>query len=323
MPRRCRRAPQSRDRLYVAYWLKALGRQPDWDKRLRPNAYCDTCDQEVAAVQSFKQAGVDMGRYGKYGQYVYRCPHVRCRNQIVEPFVAPAATAIDWTLPPGAKIGERRKPLEDSTLTRIRIGLARYASTGTPFLQPAGGTWRTAATGIDQPMPTRTTRETDALVVPPFITTMRGGGSKKSAHELDKPLATFAASGIHHGLVQHPDTDPREVQHLLVPYYRTGVARPAQTHPLGTLPTRERYALVGAGLDAVLEECTFRMLDCGEIRNGMAFPAAHKALGDKTTQARGYGNAVTPPVAELLGCALVETITGEDIEQFENTPHAA
>ena len=38
----------------------------------------------------------DMGRYRS--QYVYRCPRVGCRNQVVEPAFAPAYTAIDWTI---------------------------------------------------------------------------------------------------------------------------------------------------------------------------------------------------------------------------------
>ncbi|MFF0062114.1 DNA cytosine methyltransferase [Streptomyces sp. NPDC005279] len=33
-------APQSRDRLYLAYWHRTLGRAPDWNKWLRPQAWC-------------------------------------------------------------------------------------------------------------------------------------------------------------------------------------------------------------------------------------------------------------------------------------------
>ena len=84
---------------------------------------------------------------------------------------------------------------------------------------------------------------------------------------------------------------------------------------MGTLTTRDRYALLGADTERVLSECTFRMLAPEEIRAGMAFPATFKALGDKRTQARGYGNAVTPAAAEVIGCALVEAITGEQIER--------
>src|SRR5260370_12276780 len=44
-------APQSRDRLYLAYWLRSI-RDPDWDKWLRPLAWCPSCEQEVLAVQA-------------------------------------------------------------------------------------------------------------------------------------------------------------------------------------------------------------------------------------------------------------------------------
>jgi len=84
---------------------------------------------------------------------------------------------------------------------------------------------------------------------------------------------------------------------------------------MGTLTTRDRYALVGTDMDHLVADSTFRMLDVTEIRAGMAIPATFKALGDKRTQARGFGNAVTPAAAEVLGCALVEAITGTDIER--------
>ena len=57
------RAPQSRDRLYVAYWHRSLGRDPDWDRYLRPDAWCPRCDQTVAGIQTWKRPGQDMGRY--------------------------------------------------------------------------------------------------------------------------------------------------------------------------------------------------------------------------------------------------------------------
>ncbi|MEU2106386.1 DNA cytosine methyltransferase [Nocardia sp. NPDC019255] len=344
LPRRCLPVPQSRDRLYLAYWWKALSRQPDWDKWLRPKAWCSGCERVVDALQTWKRPGVDMGRYGvRSGQYVYRCPSKACGFALVEPITTPAAVAIDWTLPPGAKIADRDEPLADNTLERIRIGLEKFA--GAPMLTPAGGTWRTEATSLAAPMPARTTRETDGVVVPPlvvqtsgraaltanstgqplptqtcrrelavaippFIAELRGGGSKKSARAVTEPLATFAASGFHHGLVQ----PPQEIPHLLVPYYRTGRAHPVD-EPMGTLTTRDRFGLLGADREQLLEQCTFRMLEPTEIRAGMAFPATFKALGDKRTQARGYGNAVTPAASEVIGCALVEAITGEDIER--------
>lgn len=252
-PVRTRRAPQSRPRFFLAYWLAKLGRTPDWDKWLRPSAYCPLCDRVVAAVQVFKDPGVDMGAYGvRHGQYVYRCPQAHGawrgshRPGMVEPFVLPAAAAIDWSLPPGPKIGDRTggkgmpRPLKPATITRIEAALTKFA--GHPVMVPAGGTRRTDAYPADLvPMPSRTTRESDglvlppmlvpttartgktaystdrpfrtqttrqdtALVIPPFIATLRGGGSKESARGVDEPLTTFSAQGTHHALIGPPSS---------------------------------------------------------------------------------------------------------------------
>lgn len=114
--RRTPRAPQSRDRLYLAYWHRSLGRDPDWDKWLRPQCWCPSCEEVVAGVQHWKRPGQDMGRYGQ--QYVYLCPKVSCRGQRVEPFYRPAREVIDWTLQ-GTRIGDRDKPLSPKTMARI------------------------------------------------------------------------------------------------------------------------------------------------------------------------------------------------------------
>jgi DNA (cytosine-5)-methyltransferase 1 len=74
-------APQSRDRLYLAVLAHLIGPDPDWDRWLRPPAWCSTCQQQVAAVQWWKRPGADMGRYR--AQYLYRCPHHSCRGQVV------------------------------------------------------------------------------------------------------------------------------------------------------------------------------------------------------------------------------------------------
>jgi len=130
------RAPQSRDRLYLGYWHTSLGRDPDWDRWLRPLANCPVCDRDVAAVQTWKRPGADMGRYRQ--QYFYRCPRLhpgRPKGVQVEPYFVPAAAAIDWTLP-GTRIGDRSRPLAQNTLARIAAGIRRYAR---PMLSPGRG----------------------------------------------------------------------------------------------------------------------------------------------------------------------------------------
>jgi DNA (cytosine-5)-methyltransferase 1 len=368
-PRSVHAAPQSRDRLYVAYWHESLGRTPDWDKWLRPRAWCGVCEEWVQAVQVFKKRGADMGRYRQ--QYVYRCPRVTCRNQIVEPDVLPAAVAIDWTLP-GQRIGDRTKPLAEKTLKRIQAGLDKFAR---PMVVPAGGTWRDEPTSVVEPMPTRTTRENDALAVPPllvpvegrdgkdagsanaplrtqtarnetglawlpFIAELRGGGSV--ARSVGDSLATVTASGNHHGLVapamvmrnngskgdggEHctSATDPMRTlttaghqslitwEHLLVPYYGNGTARTVR-EPVGALTTRDRYALVQGQVD--INDVLFRMLEPHEIGRAMSFADNYVVLGNKREKVRQYGNAVTANSAEVIVCALVEAITGDELNR--------
>ncbi|MEU0181442.1 DNA cytosine methyltransferase [Streptomyces sp. NPDC006207] len=368
-PRSVHRAPQSRDRLYVAYWHKSLGRTPDWNKWLRPKAYCTGCDAWVSAVQVFKKDGADMGRYGS--QYVYRCPQVKCRNQIVEPETLPAAVAIDWSIA-GTRIGDRDTPLAEKTIRRIEAGLEKFAQ---PMVVPTGGTWRDDASSLAGPMPTRTTRENDALAVPPlivpcdgrdgkigksaylpmgtqtaraeaglawlpFVAEIRGGAS--TARSVADPLCTVTASGNHHGLItpamvmrnngskgaggEHcttvdeplrtmTTTSPQSLltwQHLLVPYYGNGQARPVG-EPVGALTTRDRYALVSGPVK--VDDVLFRMLQPHEIGRAMAFADDYVVLGSKRDRVRQYGNAVTPPAAEVILCALVECITGEDIDR--------
>ncbi|GGX49239.1 DNA cytosine methyltransferase [Streptomyces noursei] len=378
-PRTVHAAPQSRDRLYVGYWHESLGRTPDWDKWLRPQAVCDKCGP-VQAVQSWKRPGIDMGRYRQ--QYVYRCPNTVCRNAIVEPEALPAMAAIDWSIP-GQRIGDRTKPLAAKTLARIEAGIAKFARP-VPMMVPAGGTWRNDATSIFDPMPARTTRENDALAVPPlmvpvegrdgkaaasahrplraqtarnetglawlpFIAELRGGGSV--ARPVTESLATVTASGNHHGLVTPdvpafvmrnnsvrsgdagylctPVSEPVRAltaaghqslitwEHLLVPYYGNGTARRV-TEPMGALTTRDRYALVH-GTPAI-EDVLFRMLEPHEIGRAMSFADSYTVLGSKRERVRQYGNAVTPNAAEILLCALVEAITGDEISRHEATP---
>jgi DNA (cytosine-5)-methyltransferase 1 len=375
---RSARAPQSRDRLYVAYWHRSLGRTPDWNKWLRPPAWCPSCERHVEAVQAFKRPGADMGRYRQ--QYVFRCPQVSCRGGAVEPGTLPAAAAIDWTIP-GQRIGDRAKPLAEKTLARIEAGLRKFARPIT--LEAAGNTFErrpgVRTWPVDAPLTTQTTTATKALAVPPLLVPVEGregkeagsanvplrtqtarnetglawlpwmvelrGGSSASRSIFD-PAAAVTASGNHLGVAaadwpamvvrnnstegsaSHLSTPVQEPMrtltasgkqslvtwdHLLVPYYGNGNARTV-AESVGTLSTRDRYALVSGDVD--IDDVLFRMLEPHEIGAAMAFGADYIVVGSKRDRVRQYGNAVTPPVAELIVSALVEAITGADLERW-------
>lgn len=304
------RAPQSRDRLYVVFWKRGI---PAPDLEPRPLAPCDACGVDVPGVQVFKN-GV---RWGKYrSQYVYRCPNARCHD-LVEPYVVPAAAAIDWTLP-SQRIGDRAKPLRDKTLARIQRGLQEFAST--PQLVPSGGTWNDSSTPLGTPMRARTTRETEGLLVPVE------GREGKEARPSWATMRTQTA---------------RAETALVVPYHRTASAT-TTTQPLPTVTTVDRAAVAfiaelrGGGSFArdvrdplstisaggnhhmlvrggaptantdpnrtvpAVADCRFRMLAPTEIGLGMGFWPDYNVKGTKRQQVRQYGNAVTPCATEWL-----------------------
>lgn len=351
-PVRSPKAPQSRDRLFLGYWHRSLGRRPDWDKWLRPKAWCSGCDEIVNAIQAFKRPGADMGRYK--AQYVYRCPKVECRHVEVFPDVLPALSAID-PAKTGVRIGDRvargMPDLKAATRDRIRTGVGRYWA---PLLCPAGGTWRKHATRLADPAPARTTRESDGVAFPPllvpvegrpgkvaapamlpmrtqttrnetgfavlpFITPLRGGGDKGQALPTTVPARTVTASGNHHGLALAPPKLTAWAQQMLVPYYGSAVSAIPASGPSGALTTRDRYGVAEpVSLDVPeidVDDVLFRMLEDYEIGRLMAFEDSFLlAAKSKRIRTRLYGNAVTPPVAEVIVSALVEAITGESLE---------
>ncbi|MFB8031294.1 DNA cytosine methyltransferase [Streptomyces sp. NPDC055990] len=304
-------APQSRDRMYVVFWRKG-NRRPDLERITRPDALCPDCGP-VRAVQAFKKHD---GRWGRYrAQYVYRCPHVVCRNQVVEPLFRPAAEIIDWTLT-GQRIGDRMKPLAPKTMGRIQAGIDRYWA---PLLVPVEGRDGKQAQPVAAPSRTMTTRNETGVAVPAFIAELRGGGSKH--RPVTDPLCTVTASGTHHGLV--------------TTYYGNGSTVPAED-PLPTCTTVDRHALlmrnntargdqgqmsypateamrtvVASGVQSLLDaerptvdinDVRFRMLEPREIVAAMDFPGEYVVLGNRREQVRMAGNAVTPPAArDLVG----------------------
>ena len=164
-------APQWRNRIYITFTRNGI-RAPDLAPR--PLARCEECGTDVTARQTWNP-GRRVGEYRQ--QYRYVCPNTACRHATVEPYIRPAATVIDWT-DPGTRIGDRPRPLAETTMTKIRAGLTAHRS----------------------PLPTRTSNNGEAPCPPgAFVAELRGGGS--THRPVTHPLATIAASGNHHGLV--------------------------------------------------------------------------------------------------------------------------
>jgi DNA (cytosine-5)-methyltransferase 1 len=114
----------------------------------------------------------------------------------------------------------------------------------------------------------------------------------------------------------------RDKQSLLVPYFRTGVARTVE-EPAGVVTTKDREALVITEAD--VDDCLFRMLQWPELLRAQAMhvlpDGSDYLLTARRRDHRGrmrelsnelrvkmIGNAVSSPVATMLGRAVVEAL---------------
>ncbi|KDN85710.1 DNA cytosine methyltransferase [Kitasatospora cheerisanensis] len=322
------RAPQWRDRVYITFTRRGM-RKPDLTPS--PAAYCFVCGENVNAVQTWRDPKITVGKYSK--QYDYRCPNSRCHHAIVEPWVRPASAAIDWT-DLGQRIGSRRKPLADTTMDRIRAGLAKFphvpsaislthgrdggdrafgltdrplptrsTKQGEAMLVPTGGSWNTDPYPVSQPLRTRTTRESEALLTSPsFVIEYRNNASGSSIHS---PLSTVTAQGNHHGLVLPGGrVDPRDRNTLVVPYRKSATKHAGM--PFHTLSTKDSAAVVVT--EESIADCWFRMLKPEEQLAGQRFPDTYIVLGSGAERTMQAGNAVSVNVAQWIGRKLLEVL---------------
>lgn len=264
-------APQSRDRVYIVFWRKGNPR-PDLNRMQRPRAYCPRCDEVVESIQAFKDPTRKVGRYRS--QYVYRCPNVACRNDVVEPFWLPAASIIDWTLP-GTRIGDRDKPLADKTMRRIQVGIERY---WTPLTVEHGGNNYDAADpkhpghgdpssyyrawSTDDVLRTMHTRESKALAYAPVMVPVEGREGKRpqtmlaplrtqtTRNESGVALPPFIAELRGGGSTARAASEALSTvtasgnhHALITSYYGNGDTRRV-LDPIGTLSTVEKHALI-------------------------------------------------------------------------------
>lgn len=276
--------PQSRDRMYFVAWQKGI-RKPDLT--ICPLAYCPRCGKEVEAQQVWKnplwQDAPEL-RHGKYQQqYVYHCPY--CVTRKVTPYYYAAANAIDWAHLP-QKISKRRRPLKEKTIERIAEGLRSFD--GQPFIVCLNHE-STRVTPMIRPMPTQTIFDDTGLVTSPFLI---DHVAEYCVRSIEQPMSTIVGNGNHQSLIIPPA--------WLLSYYHNGSLTTID-EPVPTVTTLERHALVTTTSERPhVEDCGFRMLEPHEIQAAMAFPRNYVVTGTRREKVKQLGNAVTPPVMELL-----------------------
>lgn len=223
-------APQWRDRLYIVFTRVGI---PLPDVAPRPIAWCEPCAQIVRARQWWKKGpdsrGVQVGKYRT--QYLYRCPNAKCRHSIVEPYVLPAASAIDWS-DLGQRIGDRARPLAAATVRRIEVGIATFCrpavvrGCGT---DPADSAYVRAWPADGEPLGTRLSSNVDGLAVPPMLVPAGGTWNDEARSATDEPFRTRTVREME-GLVVNVNHDDD------------------RTYPAGDAPLATRSTKIGDGV---------------------------------------------------------------------------
>lgn len=311
-------APQWRDRIIYLASKRSI-RMPKLEPR--PLAYCTGCTTDVNAWQWWKNA--KKRKVGKYReQYLYRCPNTKCAHQVVEPYVRPAASIIEWDNL-GTRIGDRKRPLVPNTIARIRAGLDVMRGRQAVVTVNHGGDANShrAFDPRQLPMPARTSKIGEGLVTPPFLVKQYGGYAdpRRMAMPIDGPMGTVTANDSHslitpgpfiieyrNHATYSPVSDPLSTvtsqgnhHGLVIPYYTNGRAS-TTADPLSTVTTKDRHALVTGDAIAV-EDCWFRMVQPREQFSSQRFPREYILRGTKTQQTSQAGNAVPVNVARWVG----------------------
>jgi len=237
--------------MYVVFWKR--GNRPP-DLRFTPSAYCPRCNCYVAAIQSWKNPVKRWGRYGKNRQYLYRCP--TCAGEVMPDYYC-AANAIDWSLP-SERIGDRKKPLKEKTLERIKVGLEKYGRQ--PMLLGIyGPQGQRRAVRLDLSVPTLTGTPTFGLVHPGFLVDLGHTHAEHpgKCHNIYDPIPTQTSRQTLAFVVSMRDAPDYPLKHIteplptqstvgapyLVELYGQSDAK-SLNDPLGTILTNTHSGLV-------------------------------------------------------------------------------
>lgn len=156
---------------------------------------------------------------------------------------------------------------------------------------------------------------------------MEQANTGRIGHAMTKPVSTITSSGSHQRLLQttmvEADALPAplmaravQVAAFLVKYYGNEVDGHGLNQPLGTVTTKDRFAVVTVTIDAVtyvIVDIGMRMLTRRELANAQGFPADYilDPIGPNgkpltiSSSIRMIGNSVCPDMAEALARANV------------------
>ena len=171
---------------------------------------------------------------------------------------------------------------------------------------------------------------------------MEQANTGRIGHPIAKPVSTITSAGAHQRLVETtmieagalpPEQMERAVQvaAFLVKYYSNEDGGHGLDAPIGTVTTKDRFAVVTATIDAityVIVDIGMRMLTRRELANAQGFPAGYilDPIGPNgkplsiSSSIRMIGNSVCPDMADALAtsndiAAVIERLSAEHLAE--------
>ncbi len=186
-----------------------------------------------------------------------------------------------------------RVPGLDKPLGTAVAGGNKHALVAAFLAKHYGGNYTGPGSSLENPLPTATTVDHNALVTSHLVKLR----NNQHSQGVTEPMPTLTAGGGHVG----------EVRAFLLKYYGTNVGQDLQ-EPLHTVTTKDRHALVMIkGEPYQIVDIGMRMLEPHELFAAQGFPADYihnRTAGgkklSKAAQVRMCGNSVCPPVAAAL-----------------------
>lgn len=177
----------------------------------------------------------------------------------------------------------------------VTAGGNKFALTAAFLAKHFGGNYTGAGADLEEPVPTVTTKDHNALVSSHLV---KLRGTCADGQPVTGPMPTITAGGLHVG----------EVRAFLLKYYGSADNGQRLTDPLHTVTTKDRFGLVTIeGVDYQIVDIGMRMLEPHELFAAQGFPASYiidkyangKAV-PKSAQVARCGNSVCPPLATAL-----------------------
>lgn len=213
----------------------------------------------------------------------------------------------------------------------------RTLGVAVPFMvQPTHAGGENRAREIGAPLPAVTTSRDMSVVVPfieGFLTQTSHEPGDSRVRSLVEPMPTafissyYGSSDSNHAVTEPLMTITANDRHALITpkaaaflfgYYNRGEDAAAVSSVLAPMPTqstrpRGHYLARPARetvdvTDEDIDACGYRGLVSAEVGRGMAIPDTYIVLGNEDDRVRQYGNAVTPPAAELLTERMIQSL---------------